>query len=558
MKKPSPSWVFGLLLVSAVLVFFLYYPVLFILQRGFFQEHRATLALFQLLIANKALMAAMGNSFAIGTGVTLASLALALPLAWFSTRYRLPGQGFLHGLMMLPMILPPFVGAIGMRQFLSRFGTLNILLMKIGVISSPVDWMGSGFLGVVVLEVLHLFPIVYLNLSAALSGIDPALEEAAWNLGSKRTAFFRRILLPLAAPGVFAGCAIVFVWSVTDLGTPLILEYRNVAAYQIFSMLSDINENPMGYALVVFMLAWVALVYFGSRAFFMSRETSMASKAMRGTERPRLPQRLRLAVLALFLGVGFISVIPHLMVVFSAVAERWFMTALPERFTLDFFRTAATHPLAVLSVRNSLFLSSVTTLLDLGLGLCAAYAVARFRFAGRGLLDFSIMLPLALPGLILAFGYVGAYAGTWLDPRQNPFPLLIAAYSVRRLPFMVRSVDAGLRQIHPSMEEAAFNLGASPFRTLTRITGPLLSSSLIAGGILVFSFAMLEVSDSLILAMKEGAYPLTKAIFALSNRVQEGFPVASALGVFAMVLLGASLMAAGKILGKKMGELFRM
>ena len=558
MKKPTLPWILGIAALSALLLLFLYYPLLFILQRGFFMDGRVTLALFKILIQNEVLVTAVATSFAIGILVTLLCLIVAFPLAWSASRYRLPHPGLLNGLMMLPMILPPFVGAIGMRQFLSRFGTLNVVLMNLGVISTPLDFMGSGFMGVVILEVLHLFPIVYLNLTAVLSNLDPALEEAAWNLGCTRGTFFRRILLPLASPGVFAGCAIVFVWSVTDLGTPLILEYRGVAAYRIFTMLNDVYENPMGYALVIFMLVWVALVYFGAKAFFLRRETAMASKAVRGVDRP-VPSRFSgTLMVALFAGVGVLAVIPHLMVVVSSVAETWFMTALPERVSLQYFQSAITHPLAFTSVRNSLFLSSVTTMLDLGLGVGAAYCLARFRFAGRALLDFSIMLPLALPGLILAFGYVGAFAGTGFDPRQNPFPLLIAAYSVRRLPFMVRSVDAGLRQIHVSLEEAAFTLGASPFRTLTRITAPLLSSSILAGGVLVFSFAMLEVSDSLILAMKEGGYPITKAIYALVNRTQDGFPVASALGVCAMLLLGASLFIAGKTLGRKMGELFRV
>jgi iron(III) transport system permease protein len=246
------------------------------------------------------------------------------------------------------------------------------------------------------------------------------------------------------------------------------------------------------------------------------------------------------------------------MVAVSAVAEKWYLTALPERFTLRYFGTALTHPLALTSVRNSLLLSALATLADLGLGTAAAYALVRFRFRGRKLLDFSLMLPLALPGLILAFGYVGAFAGTWLDPRQNPFPLLVAAYAVRRLPFMVRCADAGLRQIPLSLEEASWSLGASPGRTVWRITAPLASASLVAGGILVFCFAMLEVSESLILAMQERYYPVTKAIYSLVSRLRDGVPVASALGVFAMVLLGGGLLAAGKMLGRKTGELFRM
>jgi len=279
---------------------------------------------------------------------------------------------------------------------------------------------------------------------------------------------------------------------------------------------------------------------------------------MRSVELRRPSLRTSVVAVALFGLVGVAAVIPHAMVVLTAIAKTWFMTALPERYTVEYLATIVNHPLTVLGIRNSVFLSSITALVDIGLGVAAAYMLSRWRFLGRGLLDFSIMLPLAVPGLILAFGYVGAFAGSVIDPRVNPFPLLIAAYAVRRLPFMVRSVASGLQQMDPAMEEAASMLGASKIKTMRRITLPLVSANLVAGTILVFTFAMLEVSDSLILAMKENFYPLTKVIYALSLRLSDGLPVASALGVLAMVILSVGLVAAGRVLGSKMGGLFRL
>jgi iron(III) transport system permease protein len=558
MKKVPVFWMILLVVLAVLLLVFLYFPVGFILRQAFFPGGRFSLAFFTIIAGHSLVTASILNSMLLAVTVTTACVAVSLPLAWYATRYRFRGQGLLTGFMMLPMVLPPFVGAIGMKQFLSRFGTLNLLLLKTGIIDTPVDWLGSGFWGVVILEVLHLFPIVYLNLSASLANIDPSLEEAAWNLGSGTSRFARKILFPLAAPGLFAGCAIVFIWSMTDLGTPLILEYRSVAAYQIYSMINDIHENPMGYALVLFMLAWVALMYFTSRMFFLGHGIQGSSRASRAVVRPRLHGWRVVLVLGLFLLIGLAALVPHIMVVISSLAQKWFMTMLPEHISLEYYHSALSHPLTITSIRNSLFLSSLATLLDIVLGVMGAYAIARYRFWGRALLDFSIMLPLALPGLILAFGYVGAFAGTPLNPRIDPFPLLVAAYSVRRLPFMVRALDAGLRQVAPSMEEAALNLGASHGTTLVKVTLPLISPNIMAGGILVFAFAMLEVSDSLILAMKENYYPLTKAIYALVNRIGDGFPVASTLGVVSMILLAGSMLLAGRILGKKMGELFRI
>jgi iron(III) transport system permease protein len=212
------------------------------------------------------------------------------------------------------------------------------------------------------------------------------------------------------------------------------------------------------------------------------------------------------------------------------------------------------------SIRNSLFYSSLSALVDLVLGVLIAYLLTRKQIPGASVLDLLAMLPLALPGLVLAFGYLGGFnvPQTWLNPRDNPALLLVAAYSVRRLPYIVRSAYAGFQQTSVTLEEASLNLGASAFRTLRKITIPLVMANLIAGSLLTFSYAMLEVSDSLILAMKEHYYPITKAIWALMGRIEADAPaLASAMGILGMALLTVSLFAAGKVLGKKMGQLFR-
>ena len=163
------------------------------------------------------------------------------------------------------------------------------------------------------------------------------------------------------------------------------------------------------------------------------------------------------------------------------------------------------------AIANSLKYSSVATVVDLVLGVAIAYVVVRTRLAGRQVLDFLSMLPLAVPGLVLAFGYLAmsqeGHALAFLNPVQNPTALLIIAYAVRRLPYVVRSAAAGFQQTSETLEEAAQNLGCPPVKATIRVTLPLITANLIAGGLLAFSFAMLEVSDSLILAQKQVYLP---------------------------------------------------
>jgi iron(III) transport system permease protein len=212
------------------------------------------------------------------------------------------------------------------------------------------------------------------------------------------------------------------------------------------------------------------------------------------------------------------------------------------------------------SIRNSLFFASLSAVMDLGLGVTIAWLLTRRRVPLAGLLDALAMLPLALPGLVLAFGYVAGFdvAVPWLNPRDNPTLLLIVSYSVRRLPYIVRAAYAGFQQTSLTLEEASANLGASPFRTLRRITLPLVMANLVAGTVLTFAFAMLEVSDSLILAMREQYFPITKSIYQLMGRIEPDAPsTACALGVVGMVILAASLLLAGRLVGKRLGQLFR-
>ncbi len=547
-----------LLAVAAIMAVFMFYPLGYVFRQAFFPGGHFSLIYFRHLLANPIMRQAIGNSFLLATVTTALAALLAIPLALASVRYRFPGKAILTSLLLVPMIMPPFVGAIGMRQFLARFGSLNLLLMDMGLLDAPIDWLGaSRFWGVAIVMVLHLYPIMYLNVAAALANVDPALQEAAVNLGSNGRRVFRRVTLPLMMPGLFAGAVIVFIWSLTDLGTPLVFEYRRVIPVQIFDRVTDMSSNPEGSALVVFVLLLTLVVFVGSKQLFGSHAyETMGKGGSRDAEKTPAPL-FRGLITAGFVLVIAVAALPHLAVILTSLRERWFLTVLPESYTLRHYGDALGHPLTLPSIRTSIMLSSFSTVIDLVLGIAIAWLLVRKRFAGRNLLDAVVMLPLAVPGLVLAFGYVGSFAGTLLDPRQNPLPLLVMAYAIRRLPFMVRAAVAGFQQVSVTLEEAGVNLGSTGWRVMRRITMPLIHANLIAGGILAFSFAMLEVSDSLILAIREQFYPITKAIYQLLARIEDGPYIASALGVWAMVFLALSLMLAGSLMGKKMGQLFR-
>lgn len=281
-----------------------------------------------------------------------------------------------------------------------------------------------------------------------------------------------------------------------------------------------------------------------------------------------------------FAVVTLLALLPHIGVVLTSVAVdgSWYRSILPREFTLAHYEQALGHPMAYGSIVNSLKLSSAAMLVDIGLGILIGYVIVRTKVRGRLLLDSLAMLPLAVPGLVMAFGYVAMSlnwpfregselfgivlptAGTMsiLGADPNPVPLLIIAYAVRRLPYVVRATVAGLEQTSGELEEAAVNLGASTITAVRKVILPLIMANLIAGGLLAFSFAMLEVSDSLILAQQERNFPITKAIYQFAERLGDGPAIASAMGVWGMALLTVTLVGASVLMGRKLGAIFRV
>ncbi len=528
------------------------------------------------------------NSLSIAVCTTLVCLIMTVPLAMLATRFDFPGKAILSSLLLVPLILPPFVGAIGLRAILGRFGAVNALLAGCGILSPDqpgFDFLGGGvagrFWGVVLMEALHLYPILYLNITAAMANLDPALDEAAVGLGAGRWRRFRQITFPLILPGVFAGATIVFIWSFTELGTPLMFDYYTVTPVQIFWGIQEVAVNPRPYALVVVMLVVAVVLYLLGKKTFGGRAYEMQSKASIASSARRLRGPLGWLAAGAFVGLTALAVMPHIGVIISSFSAdgAWYRTALPRVLTGSHYAEALSHPLAMNSIRNSLLYASAAMVICVVMGVAISYLTVRARVRGGWLLDSLAMLPLAVPGLVMAFGYV-AMTLAWPFPQlvkhfqaqnmdwaaslfditgaaPNPLMILIIAYALRRLPYVVRAATAGLEQTSGQLEEAALNLGASHATALRRVVLPLIAANLIAGAILAFSFAMLEVSDSLILAQREQHYPITKAIFEFYNRLGDGPYIASAMGVWAMALLTVTLVGAGLMMGKRMGAIFR-
>ncbi len=574
--RRHPGFLAIFIVVLAVFIVFLLYPISYVFYATFFVGGRFTLDLFRIMLENDVYREALFNSLFVATVTTIGTAIIGIPLAFLFVRCEFKLKGLFQPLLILPIMMPPFVGAIGMLKLFAEYGSINALLIKLGLIKRPIPWftgttyipligeVSNALLLLILLEILHLYPIMYLNVAAALANIDPSLEEAAESLGSSGFHLFRTVTLPLMKPGIFAGGAIVFIWSFTDLGTPLILKFRKVIPVQIFNLAMQIYTNPMGYALTVLVLMLSTLVFITIKKYVeLSRYEMMGrGHVVKRVKRLSMPAQVVVwVVLTLLIAV---SLIPHISVFLLSIAEEWdVLEVFPSKYTIKYYVAIFTDPDAFNGLKNSIMYSIASTLIDIVLGFAIAYLVVRSTIPGRSIIDALSMWPLALPGIVIAFGLYAIltrppFFNTFLDVRFNPAPALIIAYSIRRLPYMVRSIYAGLLQLHPALEESAQSLGAKPIKVVKDITLPLIKANIVAGAILTFTEAMVEVSTSLMLATRQQYYPVTKVIYELTIRPQpEAANLAAALGMFLVFITALSMYIASRILGKSLGEIFR-
>jgi iron(III) transport system permease protein len=553
-----------------ILIFFMAYPIVLVIADAFRVEGLLSLQNFATFWSNRFYRSGLINGLVLATFSVAAATLIGLPLAYLIVRYDFPCKKWFSGLSIIPMVIPPFVGALGLRWVLGNAGMVNLLLQNLNLIKDPLPFLffriplnlfGTPFdihLGLTLIEALHLYPIIYLNTAAALSNIDPSLEEQAENLGAKGFRLFRTVTLPLLQPGYVAGAVLVFIWVLTDLGTPLIIGYNTIIVNQLYSVaLASYYQSPIAYVMCVIITAISLFIVAIYRKYTGQREYA---KIQAGASVSRPVKRLhgfKLAVCYIFLILLILAALaPHIGLFLAAFTREWSRTILPSSYTLENFDLIFSNGL--IYIKNSFLYCSVVFIINVLLGAVIGYILVRKKFSGKEIMDYLSMLPLAVPGIVIGIGYWRAFMGTPLDPFYITAYILTISLTMRRLPFTVRASYAGMLQIPSEYEEASLNLGASRWRTFRSIVLPLLLASVIAGGILAFTYAMLEISTTLILVSTGSQATMTWGIFQYLNDPRYGMNVASAMGAILIILVSASLLIASRIFGKQMGALFRL
>lgn len=551
-REPGP-WLLGIA-VALVAIVFLLHPLANAMLLAFVKSGADpgwgsfTLEHFARFVSAASYRRALWNSIYSGIAATLLATAVALPMAYAVARVELPLRGLLCAMSVVPLISPPFIGAYAWIILLGRNGTITQFVAQTTGVTLPAIY---GPTGVILALALSYFPYVFLIVQGALAAGDRHVEEAACMAGAGRARIIRTITLPLALPAIAASMLIVFIKAVGDFGVPSILggEFQvlpTLIYYQIhgfFNLNAAAAIAAVNVALTVLamlLLSWVNR----RRAFATIGGTASAATRASG----RAARAAGFAYCWLLIAV---AVLPQVVIALASVADKWPGTMLPVSYTLEHYRRVASQLLA--PIVNSLLLAGAATALCIGFGSVTAYAAARGRLRARWALDATIMLPFVLPGLVIGVAYLTAFNSGPLALTGTAL-ILVLAYFTRRVAFVYRTVATAIGQIDPKLEDASRICGAGWMTTMRRVMVPLAAPAVLSGAILVFSTLIGEISATVLLY---SARWKTMAIAIYELVLGDQLAEASAIGTITTVMTLLLVLAASRLAGRNMADLFR-
>jgi iron(III) transport system permease protein len=538
--RPS-FWTLVTLLGYAIVGFFLIYPLFNIFKFAFIDKATGALALsnFKEFFGRAYYTTSFLNTLVVSVGGTLGALLLGIPLAFFTTRYRIVGKSLLTTLATMGLLSPPFIGAYAWIMLLGRSGVVRTALVSIGINLPPI----YGPLGIILVYTLHYYPFVFLLTSGALATVDRSLEEAAENLGAVGARKFIRVTLPLVIPSVTAGALIAFMMCLSNFDTPMIIggNYRVLPtlAYNLFT--SEMGQRPglastvsifliLCASAVIFLQRWVA----GRRKYSSSLINKPYVKSLGGGKAVA-------AHLVCWLIVA-LSSLPIAIVVYLSFKKTSGPVFKPG-FSLDSY--AQVFYQVPVTITNSLLFSAVSVVVIVIAGTLLGYVLARRRTVPAQVLDPLLMIPYIVPGTVIGIGFIIAFSRKPLFLLGSA-TIVILAYFIRRLPYSVRSGASILKQIDPALEEAGINLGASPSRTFRTVTLPLMLPGVLSGAIMSWVTAVNEISASILLYVGK---TMTMPIRIYLSVMDGYYGPASALSTILLAVTGIALFVVNRFLG---------
>ena len=544
-KKVRHEFGFWSIVVIVLLVLaaiFIVYPFAKLFYQSFFPKGGAfSLSNYAKFFSKKYYMVGLRNSMLICVCTTILGTLIGIPMAYISTRFNIWGKRIINMAVVLSMLSPPFIGAYSWILLLGRAGFITKLLEKIGIEIGSI----YGFQGILLVFTLKLFPYVYMYVSTALKNFDSSLEEASESLGVHGFKRIWHVTLPVIMPTILSAALIVFMTSLADFGTPMLIGegFKTLPVMIYERYLSEVSSNASFASTLSVIIVSCSLLVLAIQKIIIARKNYTMS-AMRPPEVVKLSTGKR--ILATF-AVGFVAllaVLPQITVVVTSFLK----TNGPlfvKGFSLDSYR-AILGKLST-NIRNTFTFSVIAIIIMMILGLLLAYIIVRRRGKIANLLDTLVMFPYVIPGSVLGISLILAF-------NQKPFILtgtvliLVVSYTIRKLPFTLRSSIATLYQIDPAIEEASISLGVPPMKTFAKTTAILMLPGMLSGAVLSFIATINELSSTIILySGKTG----TISVAIYTEIFKDGYGTAAALATILTVSTIIALIIFDKVSGGK-------
>lgn len=496
---------------------------------------------------------ALWNSIYISFFSVLLAALVGVPLAFIFNRYEFPGRSFFSSIAIMPIVLPSLVGVLAFYILYGETGLVTRFIQDLFQLDSPPFSIG-GVSGILVVHTYTEYVYFYVTVSAAIRNLNPALEEAATNLGAKPWTVFFRVTLPMLTPALIASSLLVFMTSMASFSAPFILggDVR-VLSVEIYN--SKMNNSLEMAAVQSVILSVISIAFLLFMRWYQSRRDYRMSEKGVSAQRKEIrnPWVKWLLVSLAIIGV-IILLLPHFtLVLLSFVPDgTWTIQPYPTEYSLINYEQLMVDPSTWEPVQNSLWMATIATIGNFFFGVLASYVLVKRKFRGKNLVDVIVMLPWSLPATVVAINLIFAFNQpslfTFDQVLVGTFWILPLAYFVRHIPLVVRSTNAALEQLDDSLEEAARNLGASWFYTFRKVVLPIIMPGIMAGVLLAFVTSVGEYVSSVLLFTYENR-PISIEIDSYLRQFNLG--QASAYAVYQIVLIGAAMFMSQKFFGVK-------
>ena len=512
-------------LVAALVALFVAYPVLDLLGRALFVDGRITLQPVANLLADRNVRQVVWNTLLLGATVAVLGTILAMLYAYAMTRVALPWKPLWHFLALLPTISPPVLMALSLILLYGRRGIVTHELLGLDTTAL------YGFRGLVVAQLLSYFPFAYLLLQNLFRNLDASLEEAAGTMGARPHRIFTSVMVPLLLPGLASSLVLMFSYSLADLGNPLLLggDYE-VLSSVIYQTIIGLYDIPKGAALAIVLLLPAAVMFFASKR--LARTSAHASVGARSSlvHTQITDPWVRGAALLLVIGVSLVVLLQYLTVLAGASTR---LFGINNALTFRHFAAALTNsrPALVDTISLAVMAGAAAAVI----GTLVAFYIARTQFVGRNVVDFIANLPLAIPGTVIGLGFALAFNHRPLLLTGTAL-IIVIAFTVRSLPYSVRSGVVALGQLHRSLDEASTCMGATRGQTLWRVLLPLLRPAIVAGMIFTFTRSVTTLSAVIFVVSPHWSL-VTPTILSQMDRGDVGEAAALSVILVALVLV---------------------